>query len=295
MRAYQPEDLAAMLRFVAECLDHDALVGYHPGDIVHWMSNGYRGENLDKHFFLYEQRGELLAVADCSAAKEQASFTLIVHPDIRGTALEKNLIAECEAFMRERLLAITNASLTTNVAIAKTDHRDCLAVLGFGVAASTTVVASRSLDAIPEPALSAGFSIRSALDHEADKLAELDRSAFGSSWTAQDYAKIMTTPGFDINKQLLVLTPGGRFAAVAIFWPDPVTKSGLFEPVGCHKDFRRQGLTSALMYEGMKRMKACGLDTALVGYDRNNIAALKLYESLGFKELFETVDYQKQL
>ena len=297
MRPYHPRDLASVLSFVGFCLKHSELIGYHPGDIVHWMSNGYKGRALAEHFFLYEKESELVAVADCSSATKRANFALILHPKERGTALEQTLLGECEAFMQARLSAagIDRASLTINVATEETSRRACLESLGFQAEPSATVVASRSLETfIPDALLPEEFSLRSADgEHEAQKLAGVHNGAFGSSWTPEEYSQVMQTPGFEAERELVVVAPDKRFAAFTVYWADKVSRSGLFEPVGCHKDFRRQGLTKAIMNEGLKRMKASGLKTALVGYTSSNTAAVKLYESVGFKEHFTTVDYKK--
>ena len=36
------------------------------------------------------------------------------------------------------------------------------------------------------------------------------------------------------------------------------------------------------MAEGMRRMKAAGMRSAVVGFDPNNVAVLALYTSMGF-------------
>ncbi len=92
----------------------------------------------------------------------------------------------------------------------------------------------------------------------------------------------MRTPGFDAGRELVVVAPEGRFAAFLVYWLDPVSKTGLFEPVGCHEDFRCLGLSKALMVEAMKRMMDAGMERAVVGYSSGNVAARKLYASVGF-------------
>ena len=64
LRPYQPNDLSKVLTFVGECLRDSKLCGYHPGDIAHWMSNSQRGKNLDKTFWLYEEKTKLLALVN---------------------------------------------------------------------------------------------------------------------------------------------------------------------------------------------------------------------------------------
>ena len=298
LRPYHASDLPHVLTFIGRCLRHDALKNYHPGDVVHWMSNGQRGADLDKHFWLYEEAGELLAFAELPPAK-WASFALIVHPERRGGDLETELLAECEAVMRERVQGNNSGrvGLSVNVVTSDEARRRCLSRLGYQARVSTTAVSARPLSVpIPAPDLPAGFGLRGAAgDHEAALLAEVHAAAFGSSWTAEDYLKVLRTPGFEPQRELVVTAPDGRFAAFLVYWLDPVSRSGLFEPVGCHPDFRRRGLIRALMYEAMRCMAAANLTTALVGYDVTNEAAARLYASVGFAAHFRTLDYTKGL
>ena len=83
----------------------------------------------------------------------------------------------------------------------------------------------------------------------------------------------------------------------SIYWVDPVSKSGLFEPVGCRKDFQRLGLAKALMYEGMRRMIAQGMATAIVLHqpEQDNPASAALYRSVGFSLRYTITDYRKQI
>jgi ribosomal protein S18 acetylase RimI-like enzyme len=108
---------------------------------------------------------------------------------------------------------------------------------------------------------------------------------------------VKRTPGFHIDRELVVVAPGGRFAAFLIYWLDPVSKSGLFEPVGCHPDYQRLGLASALMYEGMRRMLAQGMTMAIVLHQpaQKNLASAALYRSVGFNLRYTITDYRKQL
>ncbi len=157
-------------------------------------------------------------------------------------------------------------------------------------------MAQRSLASIPEIQLPDGFTVRPvAGEHEAQLVADVHNRAFSPKWTQADYLKVMRTPGFDPQRELVVVAPDGRFAAFTVLWFDPISRTGYFEPVGCHRDFTRRGLTRALLLEGMARMKEAGMETAFVGYERSNEAAFKLYGSAGFETRFETVDYVLEL
>jgi len=157
------------------------------------------------------------------------------------------------------------------------------------------VSTTRSLDEpIPNGALPDGFSIRSvAGEHEVELVAAVHDSAFRPKWAGGAYLPVMRTPGFDVERELVVVAPDGRFAAYLIYWLDHISRSGLFEPVGCHADFRRRGLTKALMYEGMRRMRARGMHTAIVLHHADNPASTALYASAGFRPAFAITDYRK--
>jgi len=175
-------------------------------------------------------------------------------------------------------------------------RRDLLLSLGYAPAGEPShLCTTRSLEEpIPEVSLPDGFSIRSvAGEHEVELAAAVHDSAFRPKWAGGAYLDVMRTPGFDIDRELVAVAPDGRFAAYLIYWLDPVSRSGLFEPVGCHADFRRMGLTKALMYEGMRRMRARGMQSAVVLHETDNPASTALYASVGFRPKYAITDYRK--
>ena len=78
-------------------------------------------------------------------------------------------------------------------------------------------------------------------------------------------------------------SPDGRGASACTIWFDPVNAVGLFGPVATHPDFPGRCLGKAVMAEGLRRMKAAGMQRAIVGFDPNNVAARALYTSMGFR------------
>jgi mycothiol synthase len=298
LRSYQPNDLARVLTFVGECLRGSNFCNFHPGDIAHWMSNEKRGKDLEKYYWLYEENNEILAFAELPPVK-WASYTLIVHPERRGGEFEKSLLQHCETTMWQRMQEEGSKEISLSIGVAECDkHRiNCLTALGYQMSKKESAMRRRSLaEFIPVSVLPEGFSIRSvAGEHEAALLAEVHSSAFDSNWTAEKYLEVMRAPSFNTEHELVVVAPDGRFATFLIYWLDPVSKSGLFEPVGCHKDFRRQGLTKALMLEGMERMVDAGMETALVGNKVDNEAASRLYDSIGLNTFCESLEYSKNL
>ena len=90
---------------------------------------------------------------------------------------------------------------------------------------------------------------------------------------------------------MMVVAPDGRCAAFCLFWLDPVNQVGLFEPVGTHPDFQRQGLGKALLLESLRQMKERGMESAIVLTNEGNTAAIRLYESVGFQATNKMLDF----
>ncbi len=294
LRPYQASDLPAVTRLIGECWQHDKFRNYHPGDFVHWMSNGYRGEGLEQHFHLVEENAQILAVVELDA--DAGSYAPVMDTHRRGGAWELVFHRACLDILRERMQKTDSRTVTINFSADDSAGERCLEQLGFKAQKAAHVAMKRNLESVPDPDLLDGFSIRSvAGEHEAQLVADVHNGAFSPKWSEAKYLKVMRTPGFDLEQELVVVAPDGRFAAFVVVWLDHISHSGLFEPVGCHSDFTRRGLTKALMFAGMVRMKAAGMETAIVGYEVTNEASFRLYSSVGFETYFETVDYVLEL
>jgi ribosomal protein S18 acetylase RimI-like enzyme len=105
----------------------------------------------------------------------------------------------------------------------------------------------------------------------------------------------MRSPVYEDERDMVVTAPGGRIAAFCIYWLDPVNKVGNFEPVGTHPDFQKRGLGKAVLLESLRRMKAHGMETAIVCTDEGNEAAEKLYEAVGFRGVNRLRLYTKRI
>lgn len=298
-RPYRPEDLSAVLRFVGEWYARTGGCGYfHPGDVAHFTSNELRGRDLDRHIALHESPDGQLQAVILIHPRLPAAFDLMVAPDQRGGDLERELAIWVERATAEVVGASDEAleSIGSEVADCDTVRRDLLLDLGYVPDGDPSHLSTmRSLDEpIPDVALPDGFSVRSvAGEHEVELVAAVHDSGFRPKWAGGAYLPVMRTPGYEIERELVVVAPDGRFAAFLIYWLDPVSRSGLFEPVGCHADFRRRGLTKALMYEGMRRMRSRGMSSAIVLHRTDNPAATALYASAGFRPMFAITDYRK--
>ncbi|HEX2623281.1 MAG TPA: GNAT family N-acetyltransferase [Phototrophicaceae bacterium] len=294
-------DLNRILQVVGEWNATTDFCGYaHPGDIRHFVTNTTRSRDAARHLFVHEgDDGEILAVIELYPPRFRG-FNLLVHPAHRGTDLEAGLIAWAEAQIIALMTAegIDLTSVGSDVMDCDPVRAELLLNQGYQPDAQPFFSGTtRSLlDPIPDSVLPDGFTIRNvAGEHEAEALGVVHSSAFNSNWKPGEYLTVMQAPGFQIDHELIVVSSYGDYAAFLIYWVDPVSRSGLFEPVGCHQDFQRRGLTKALMYEGMRRMKAEGAVTAIVNHEYENASAIALYASVGFTRKYTITDYRKTL
>ena len=152
---------------------------------------------------------------------------------------------------------------------------------------------------LPAPHLPDGYRFRDMTVLDGDTLerrVDLHRVVWAPSrWTPAKHARLMQTRHYRPDLDLIAVAPNGDFAAYTIVWFDPVQKIGAFEPVGCHPDYRRLGLTSAIMFEGLRRLNELGAETAFVNSWFSSLPANRLYESCGFTEVGKLHKWSKAL
>lgn len=147
----------------------------------------------------------------------------------------------------------------------------------------------RSLDEpIHAYSLPAGYQVRAlAQGGETTRRAEAQQAVW-LPWTVgevtgEDYGRFMELPGYHLDLDVVAVAPSGEIAAYVNCWIDPLNRIGDFGPVGAHPGYRRMGLTRAVLFEGMQRLKAHGMQRVCVSTGVANAPARRLYESVGFK------------
>jgi mycothiol synthase len=158
----------------------------------------------------------------------------------------------------------------------------------------------RSLDKpIPRAALPMGWRVRAlARAGEISSRASAHREVW-QPWTVgnvgdDDYATFMRLPGYHRELDVVAVAPDGLIGAYVNGWTDPVNRIGDFGPVGARLAYRRQGLTRAVLAEGLRRMRSAGMDRVCVSTGISNTPALRLYESVGFRPVNSYLDYVQQ-
>lgn len=88
---------------------------------------------------------------------------------------------------------------------------------------------------------------------------------------------------------LVVLAPGDEVAAYGLFWHDPVSATGLVEPMRTEDEHQRRGLARHVLTAGVERLVRAGAERIKICYEPDNPAAGHLYTSAGFAPARSTV------
>lgn len=99
-QSFAPADLSRVLEFTSLCYHDLNFSDVHIGDLVHHLSNGMRGQNIESGLRLYEETGKLRAVLMIKNEKLRI-FSLIIAPALQGTPTERALYAAIEALLIE--------------------------------------------------------------------------------------------------------------------------------------------------------------------------------------------------
>ncbi|MFN2190212.1 MAG: GNAT family N-acetyltransferase [Candidatus Promineifilaceae bacterium] len=142
------------------------------------------------------------------------------------------------------------------------------------------------LEPFPAIQLPEGFRIKSLA--EDNDLAKIDRVLWRGfdhpgeppEESIEDRKKMQSGPNFRKDLTMVVEAPNGFFVAFAGLWFDPVNDIGYVEPVATDPDYRRMGLGTAAVLEGIRRCGELGATAAFVGSD------MAFYRAMGFQKLY---------
>ncbi len=152
---------------------------------------------------------------------------------------------------------------------------------------------------LPQVVMAEGYGLRTTRagdERECERVASLFNAAFNRDChTAGEICGFWaTSPSYRRDLELVAEAPDGSLAALIGMIYEEANQFGLFEPVCTHPDHIRKGLASALMFEGMHRVKALGAVEVYVATG-DMVPANRLYESVGFTEVYQGYIWRKLL
>ena len=292
-------DLVLLQNFNAAAIAVTNHCGYlHPGDIPHHIYNGNKYYDPVELITIWEDDQGIAAWM--LVQPRYKSFDAQVRPDLRGGDLEREVLQDAEALLLTlmRKYDVTSEQIYADTFRGDTARNRLLSELGWLPNDELPYVLNRTkLQPAALPILPDGFLYRTAKSFEdAAALAAVHNAAFNpTNWTPELYRKVMGSPGYEPERELVIQSPDGTFVAFCIIWLDSINHIGSFEPVGTHRDYQRRGFGRAVMLYGMQKMMAAGMVHATVAHFGDNEAAKGLYQSLGFKPWYLQDSYFKKI
>jgi mycothiol synthase len=303
-RPYQREsDLVAMCEVLVEGRKANNGTYYvHTGDLKWWLYYPPLEGDYWDHIYLWDdpaQPGRLLGWAIASPVF--AGFDVYIQPRLRGSPLAQEMYIWAE----EKALQVTRRQGKTTIYVLWVSHDDeelgeHFRSRGYRLGRGL-VHLTRTLDEpIPDQQSVGDFVIRNSQGlTEVTSRAKAQYGAFASRAPFERYLQrfenFMRSRAYDCNLDIVAVSADGEIAAFCIVWLDPVNRAGLFEPVGTHPDFQRNGLGKAVMLAGLRYMQAHGMGQAILSTDEDNTSAIRLYEALGFKIVARLGTYEKDV
>lgn len=294
-RPYGDDDLPRVQAALAGWVREAGRCGYcHVGEVPHRIYENLHGRGPVGELVHVWEDGETVVGLAINGRFGHA-FDVFASPSLRGTDAELEMLrSACETTES----ASAGEPVITDVWECDETRAALLTRLGFEDYRVWDHIVERTL-ALAPPAPAArppdGFVLRSATVEDYEQLAAVRSASFGDDWAPDDYrAQVMEKPGYDPEREIVVVAPDGRIAAFALTWVDELNKVGHFEPVGTHRDFQRRGLARAAMLHGLREMSRVGMETATVAHDATNTAAGELYRGLGFVRKHVTLGYRRR-
>jgi len=310
LRAYRgPEDHAAMSD-VANAVR--AMNGDPELRSVADMDNYYAHldhADLPRDCAVVEADGRVVAYArtsweEMAAGDRRVDTVLFVDPDVRGIGIEARLVDH--ALRRaETLIPEAGASaLMLFVSARDTDLIRLAEGLGFTKVRRDAGLVRPTLDDIPDLPIPAPFELRSIDPRDRAmhrRVFEADARAFADSYgqsapTEKQFEAFVGDPSF--SPQLWRVAFDGDTIAGQIlnYLGEPEADGSRIawtESITVQPEYRRRGLARALLAESLRTVRDAGATKAGLGVDTQNPnQALTLYESLGFRIVSESFEYQ---
>lgn len=263
----------------------------HPGDVV-WGLFQNTGIDPTTRVHLFE-----------TACGELAGFVWLSPPGHFVVALAPGIVDPPATFAMMTTWAETHLSDDARVAgtpleaitteIASTDPVTSQWLTGVGYQPTGEAEFQHNhqlLDrALPDVAVPDGATVRAVDGTDEQDVAarvELHREVWApSKFTVEGYRRLRGRPVYRADLDLVAVTPDGELAAYCLVWWDPASRVGLFEPVGAAERHRGRRYASAVMIEGLRRLRALGAtDAVVVSATRpESEPARRLYASTGFE------------
>lgn len=292
-----PDNFTCVQALILDVTDAD---GLRPLSEHVWLHLRSGGEHHDRHVLARDDDGRLIGYAhlDTADVVAGASAELAVHPEHRRSGVGRALIEE---LLRQapdgRLRLWAHGEQSGAAELAR--------LLGFEHSRVLWQMRRSLFAPLPRPQVPEGVEFR-PFEVGRDESAWLDLNARAFSdlpdqarWTAGDLARRMSEPWFS-PAGFIMAWQGDRL--VGFHWTKVHGGDGhahLHDPigevyvVGVDPAAAGRGLGRALTLAGLQHLRTLDLPQAMLYVDSSNLAAVRLYDSLGFVRWDTDVEFQR--
>jgi ribosomal protein S18 acetylase RimI-like enzyme len=202
-------------------------------------------------------------------------------------------------FAESRLRDAGATEMQTSAAEGSRLHLD-LGQRGFAqTGTSLELMADTEVEPPPSTVLD-GFRFASLSDVDDNAYIDGHRAAWSdkrpSPYRRELHEAVKRMPQFRPELVTIALAPDGTVASYCIGWLDAASQTLEIEPLGTHRDYRRQGLARAVVQEVIHRASENGARHVLVWNDpQTNAPAYGLYTSAGMTPRRRIADLTRRL
>lgn len=251
---------------------------YEAADLQWWWSQRVRSTDNLPQLFWFDHLGRPQAAIIATQSGPQTQLDPIVMP---------GATPDWVAHVFERGLAHASESgidaVTLEVDCADDVLRELLLGRGFAVGEGGVVEAWLSADRRPAVSpLHDGYRLSSRLETNARPHHMISRNPGVEH-------RLGETSLYRPDLDLVVYDSSDDVAAYGLFWYDPVTATGLVEPMRTEADHQRRGLARHILTTGLQRLVEAGAERIKICYHPDNPASGSLYLSVGFVADRQTV------
>lgn len=210
-----------------------------------------------------------------------------IRPDLYGSHMEDDMLS----WSLDRAEQRSVASVETSCLDRDAAKAAFLSRHGFTETDDVCVLMERSLaEPLPTCRLPDGYCVVT--------LAERPGLACGipdSGMARELYKRIQRAYGYKADLDVRAFFRNTDLVSGCTCWYDEVDNSAQFQPVGTKEEHRRRGLASAVMIRAMENLRRFRADRVLAWTSKDNVRAVGLYQSLGFRIAHEDYAWVRQI
>ncbi|MEM7030124.1 MAG: N-acetyltransferase [Chloroflexota bacterium] len=265
----------------------------HLIDMPYRLTSTWQDEGCE--IGLWEQGDQLLAWAVYLPAWWNVDYA--IHPDVWGSALEKDVLA----WAKEQMIDYgkrTNETFYGSIeffADAPKEKKTIEHLASLGYTKFEWSILRFEIDiqqqVLPEPQVPDGFTIRPLKGvAEVEAYVNAHRAAFGSDkMTVAWRRRSLQHPAYQPEIDLIAVDTSGNPAGFCVCWQWENT--GQIEPLGVHPDYQRLGLGRALELTALQIFRQRGVHSVQVDHTSFNEKAISLSLQTGFKQINDALRY----